>query len=133
VSHLLDVSLLLACAWETHARHRAARAWLESQSSFSTCTLSQLGFLRVSLTPAFRATFADAQAALSDIVERKGSRFLADDIPPSRLSPDTIATHADVTDAYLVELALIHRMKLATLDDALCAKAWAAGTAVNPL
>ena len=133
MSHLLDVSFLLACAWETHERHGAARAWLEKQASFATCTLSQLGFLRVSLTPAFRATFADAQAALADILERRGTRFLADDVPITRLSSYSIVTHADVTDAYLIELSRAHHLKLATLDDALCAKKWAAATAVNPL
>ena len=41
--------------------------------------------------------------------------------------------HAEVTDAYLVELARAHGLKLATLDHALCQKPWAAGIAENPL
>jgi len=44
-----------------------------------------------------------------------------------------LTSHAYVTDAYFVELARAHRLKLATLDDELCKKPWAAGIAENPL
>jgi predicted nucleic acid-binding protein len=49
----------------------------------------------------------------------------------ARLPP--LRTHADVTDAYLVEIAREHGLKLATLDDDLCKKTWAAGIAENPI
>jgi predicted nucleic acid-binding protein len=77
MSHLLDVNFLLACGWSSHARHTAARAWLEAQSSFTTSPLSELGFIRVSMTPAYRASFADAQSALADITSRPHARIVA--------------------------------------------------------
>ena len=131
MSHLLDVNFLLACGWSSHAKHAAARAWLETRSNFSLCPLSELGFIRVSLTPGYRATFADAQAALANITSRKQARFVSADLPAAKLP--TLASHADVTDAYLVKLARAHGLKLATLDDGLCQKLWAAGVAENPL
>jgi len=131
VSRLLDVSLLLACGWRSHARHAAARRWLERQSAYATNPLSELGFIRVSMTPGYRASFEDAQAALSNITSRAQARWLPADLPAFRLPP--VRTHAEVTDAYLVELARAHGLKLATLDDELCRKAWAAGIAENPL
>ena len=131
MSHLLDVNFLLACGWSSHAQHTAARAWLETRPSFTLCPLAELGFLRVSLTPGYRATFADAQTVLANISSRKQARFVSADIPASKLP--TLVSHADVTDAYLVELARAHRLKLATLDNALCQKSWAAGVAENPL
>jgi predicted nucleic acid-binding protein len=131
MSHLLDVNFLLACAWSSHAKHTAARAWLERQSAFATNPLSELGFIRVSLTPGFRASFADAQAALADITSRKEARWVSADLPAARLPH--LAGHADVTDAYLVELARAQGLKLATLDDHLCKKPWAAGIAENPV
>ena len=131
MSHLLDVSFLLACGWSSHPQHAAARAWLEAQSRFNLCALSELGFLRVSLTPGFRATFADAQAALGNITSRPQARLVSVDLSVARLP--VLISHADVTDAYFVELARAHRLKLATLDDRLCRKAWAAGIAENPL
>jgi predicted nucleic acid-binding protein len=39
----------------------------------------------------------------------------------------------DTTDAHLVTLAKRHGLKLATLDDGLIGKPWAAGIAENPL
>ena len=40
MSHLLDVNFLLACGWSSHARHTAARAWLEAQTSFANNPIS---------------------------------------------------------------------------------------------
>jgi toxin-antitoxin system PIN domain toxin len=131
VSHLLDVNLLLACAWQSHADHAKARAWLEKQASFATCALSQLGFLRVSMSPGYRAGFADALAALEDITSRRGAQFLADDLPAAALP--AVTSHADTTDAYLVALAKAHGLKLSTLDRQLCQKPWAKGIAEDTL
>lgn len=131
MSVLLDVNLLLACGWQTHAQHGAAVAWLDSVSEFHTCPLVELGFLRVSMSPGFRVSFADAAKALADIKARKGGRMLSDDLDTAALPQ--LAAHAEVTDAYLVELARSKGMRLATLDDSLCEKSWAAGVALNPL
>lgn len=131
MSFLLDVNFLLACAWQSHASHTKARAWLEAQSRFTTCPISQLGFLRVSISPGYRASFADALAALENIMERTGARILVDDIPASKVPH--VTSHADITDAYLVTLAKVHGLKLATLDQTLCGKPWARGIAENPL
>ena len=131
MSHLLDVSFLLACGWSSHARHAAARAWLERQPVFTTSPLAELGFIRVSMTPAYRASFADAQAALTDITSRKQARWVTAGLRAAHLPP--LDSHTDVTDAYLVGLARAHSLKLATLDDELCGKPWATGIAENPL
>jgi len=131
MSHLLDVNFLLACGWSSHSRHTAARAWLEARSSFTTSPLSELGFIRVSMSPGYRASFTDAQAALGNITSRPQARMVAVDLPVRKL-PE-LTTHADVTDAYLVELARAHGLKLATLDDVLWRKQWAVGMAENPL
>jgi toxin-antitoxin system PIN domain toxin len=131
VSHLLDVNFLLACAWQSHANHAKARAWLEAQTSFATCPITQLGFLRVSLSPGYRASFSDAMAALEDITNRKQAQFLADDLPGAKVPP--VTSFSDMTDAYLVALAKKHDLNLATLDAQLCGRPWAKGIAENPL
>lgn len=131
MSHLLDVNILLACGWSSHPHHQAACAWLDARPSFTTSPLSELGFIRVSMSPGYRASFADAQIVLSNITSRKQARRIAADVSVDKL-PE-LATHADVTDSYLVELARAHGLKLATLDDALCRKTWAVGVAENPL
>ena len=131
MSHLLGVNFLLACGWSSHVQHTAARAWLEAQPAFTGCPLAELGFVRVSMTPGYRASFADAQAALANITSRTQARWVSADLRAAKLSP--LASYTEVTDAYLIEMARAHGLKLATLDHDLCQKPWAAGIAENPL
>ena len=131
MKYLLDVNILLASVWRSHAQHSKVSAWLDRQVGFATCPIAQLGFLRVSLSPGYRAAPEDALTALGDLTSRKGSLFIADDLRPDRVP--VVASHSDVTDAYLVALAKAHGLRLATLDEGLCAKAWARGIAENPL
>ena len=128
MSHLLDATFLLACAWRSHTNHREARSWLERQRTFAPCPITQLGFLRVSLSPGDRASAPDALAELNDITRRKGAHFLTEGFPVERLPG--IESHSD---AYLVSLARHHLLKLVTLDTALCRKPWAMGIAKNPI
>jgi len=90
-----------------------------------------MGFLRVSMSPAFAASFADARTALEAILALKEHRFLTD-TTAARLLP-VLVSSADVTDAHLVRIAANSGLKLATLDEGLCRKAWAAGVAENPI
>jgi len=83
------------------------------------------------MSPAYRASFADALVALRNITSRSQARVVAADVPVARIP--VLTAYADVTDAYHVELARAHGLKLATLDDVLCRKPWAAGIAENPL
>ncbi len=68
MSHLLDINLLLACGWSGHTDHVRANRWLGSLTAFATAPLTQMGFLRISLSPGYGATFADAQAALGSLL-----------------------------------------------------------------
>lgn len=131
MSFLLDVNLLIACGWQSHNQHAEARKWLEAQASFATCPFSELGFLRVSLSPAFRAAWDDAKTVLDEILQLPGAQFVTADLNSKKLP--TLTSGYDVTDAYLIALSRAHRLRLATLDDSLCRKPWAAKVAVNPL
>jgi len=130
LSHLLDVNFLIACGWESHAEYLRASRWLSSAKSFATCPISEMGFLRVSLSPAFGASFEDAMAALDAIASMRTHRFLRDATRAQSLPP--VSTSKDVTDAHLVGLARRYRLKLATFDAALCDKEWARGVAEDP-
>jgi predicted nucleic acid-binding protein len=131
VSHLLDVNFLLASAWSRHTDHVAVNRWLNSATDFATAPVTQMGFLRVSLSPAYGASFGDAQTALRAILRLKAHRFLTDAVLADSLP--SLANGRDVTDAHLVRLASSHGLKLATLDTVLCKKSWAASIAENPL
>lgn len=127
---LLDVNLILASRWTTHANHSAAKAWIDSVDAFHTCPISELGFIRISLSGAYGATWEEAQETLKKLHARPGHQFLADDAD-GMSSPKT--SSKDTTDAHLVTLAKRHGLKLATLDGDLAGKPWATGIAENPL
>ncbi|HWB01444.1 MAG TPA: TA system VapC family ribonuclease toxin [Verrucomicrobiales bacterium] len=131
MSHLLDVNLLLACAWSTHPRHTEANLWLDAAAEFATAPITQMGFMRVSMSPAYQASFADALAGLQAILKLPSHRFLTDAVEANFLPP--VTRGGDVTDAHLVKLAAGHGFKLATLDNTLCSKSWATGIAEDPL
>ena len=130
MSHLLDVSFLVACAWETHQEWARGNQWLARAESFATSPACEMGFLRVSLGPAFGASFDDAIAAMDTILGMRNHRFVRDSTRAHALPP--VSTAKDVTDAHLVVLARTYRLKLATFDVVLCAKTWARGVAEDP-
>jgi len=127
---LLDVNLILASRWTTHPEHAAAKAWIDAVDTFYTTAITELGFVRISLSGAYRATWDEAQETLKKLHERPGHHFLPDDVdgvaPPKTGAKDT-------TDAHLVTLAKRHGLKLAMLDKPLTVQPWAAGVAQNPL
>ncbi len=90
-----------------------------------------MGFLRVSMSTAYGADFADARSVLQAILNESGHQFASDETQAASL-PELEGRH-DVTDAHLVCIARSHGLLLATLDDSLCKKNWARGVAVNPL
>jgi len=49
---LLDVNVILAAAWDTHPDHVAVRSCLTSCPEFYTCRITELGFIRVNMSPA---------------------------------------------------------------------------------
>jgi predicted nucleic acid-binding protein len=131
MSYLLDVNMLVTCAWHSHARHYEAKRWCRSLSRFATCSAAQMGFLRVSMSPAYKATFQDARNALADILRLPAHEFLIDDTTAAEL-PELKSRH-HISDAHLVALAERHGLLLATFDEPLCDAHWAAKIAVNPL
>jgi len=130
MSWLLDVNLLLASRWTTHPAHSAAQKWIDSTDRFYTSAITELGFVRISLSVAYGATWDETMETLKKLRARPGHQFLADDVDGLAL-PETGSK--DTTDAHLVILANQHGLKLATLDASLISKAWAAGVAENPL
>lgn len=130
MSYLLDVNVLLASRWQTHTDHEAVRDWLEGLPEFYTTPIVELGFMRVSLSPAYAATWKNAHRSLSDLLNRSSHRFLPDDVSGTD-SAET--SYKDSTDAHLVSLADRHGLRLATLDKALTKKPWATRCAFHPI
>lgn len=127
---LADVNLLLAYGWRSHPRHIECRAWFRGLPKYATCAITGLGFLRVSMSPAYRATFEDAARILSDLTESRAHVFLECNLPAAQAPP--VDSHKDTTDSYLVALARRNSMRFATLDEGILAATWAEGVAFHP-
>jgi hypothetical protein len=128
---LLDVNVLLACGWRSHADHGPLMGWLLQTDHWATCPLTESGFVRISMTAAYQAAFEDARKSLTTLCALQGHRFVSDDVHVALLP--ALSSYKDTTDAHLVTLAKRHGLKLATLDGTLVARPWAAGIAENPL
>src|ERR1044071_171434 len=111
MTHLLDVSTLVALIWPAHVHHSQALAWSKGKS-IAVCPLSELGFVRISTSPAFNASMADARKALVDFIKDEQPEFIPAD---ERVLDGTPApTSGKTTDWYLADLAAAHGMRLAT-------------------
>lgn len=128
---LLDVNVLLGCAWRNHADHGALLSWLVQVNDWATCPLTESGFVRISMTPAYRAAFEDARKSLASLRGLPGHRFVVDDVDAAGLP--ALTSYKETTDAHLVTLARRHGLKLATLDTTLILRPWAIAVALNPL
>ncbi len=121
---LLDVNVLIAMAWPTHRAHEKVQEWLarHAREGWATCPLTQTGFVRILSNPAFSPnalTPAHALALLHANLGHPAHRFWADELSfiqaLERFHP-RLAGHQQVTDAYLLGLAIHKRGKLATMD-----------------
>ena len=127
---LPDVNLLLAYGWRSHADHGKSRAWFAGLPGFATCPITELGFLRVSMSPAYRASFEDAMTVLNTLTTLGTAGFLSCDLPTAPMA--RVSRYKDTTDAYLVSLARQHGYRLATLDEGLLTAPWADGVVFHP-
>src|SRR5437867_4019837 len=121
---LLDVNTLVALLWTNHEQHDAARAWFlaHKRAGWATCPLTQTGFIRVSSNP---RVFPDAPSPgkaaeiLAANLGHANHHFWKDEIPFARaVAPfgAGLLGHQQVTDAYLLGLAIRKRGVLATFD-----------------
>ena len=128
--HLLDINVLIALAWPNHIHHEETTAWFESRAAlaFRTCPITQTGFVRISCNPAFTSgavTPEEALGLLHKVVELPGHSFWPDDLPLTNafLPPVLLSGHRQITDGYLLALAIAHDGLLATLDRGIIALA----------
>jgi uncharacterized protein len=103
--------------------HAAVRTWFAASaaSGWSTCPLTESGFVRVSSNPKVLANaigVEQARAVLRALREHEGHRFLRDDISLSDPGIPPLHGHRQVADAHLLALARRHETRLLTFDAA---------------
>jgi toxin-antitoxin system PIN domain toxin len=123
---LLDVNVLVAMAWPAHRAHVNVQHWLgrHAGEGWATCPLTQIAFVRILSNPSFSEnalTPTDALTLLKANLGHPAHRFWGDDISlKEALDPlaQKLTGHQQVTDAYLLGLAIHKKGKLVTMDRA---------------
>ena len=119
--YLLDVNTLIALAHTGHSSNPKALAWYvsvqRSATGLHTCSITELGFVRVSVVTGLQLDIASAKQALAELKSSSRVRFdlLSDDLGVAQL-PTFVKRPQSVTDGHLAELARRHSIQLVTLD-----------------
>jgi toxin-antitoxin system PIN domain toxin len=127
--YLLDVNLLLALSDPMHVHHEIAHRWFaeHGHQAWATCPITENGFVRIASHPRYPNRPGDVAAVLS-ILRRscaaEGHHFWAEDVSLREiLEPGYAVTPAQITDVFLLGLAVHNRGMLATLDQRIPASA----------
>ena len=122
---LLDVNVLIALFDEDHTHHVAASEWLEDNIThgWASCPLTQNGCIRIMSQPRYpnAVQISDILTRLRNAVSTDHHIFVPDDI--SLLDSDTIdhdrlLSPRQVTDVYLLALAVKNECRFVTFDSA---------------
>lgn len=122
--HLLDVNMLVALMWPAHAAHSDVQDWFSkhAKQGWATCPFTQAALVRILSNPSFSSDSVTPQQALTVLganLKHPNHKFWADDlsvvesVEPFR---QRLQGHRQITDAYLLGLAIRHKSKLATMD-----------------
>jgi len=121
VTYLLDVNALLALAHRAHVHHARVAAWvasLERTDVLATCSITELGFVRIAPQARLCPSVAVARDLLAQMRASTRPPFLrlVDGLGADTL-PDWADTPGATTDGHLSALAVERASRLATLDE----------------
>ncbi len=124
---LLDVNVLIALAYPPHVSHQKVSHWYDTEGmkAWASCPLTQTGFVRIVSNPAFSATIPDvseAVALLAGLIQSSGHQFWPDELPMTAAADmfgAKLVGHQQVSDAYLLAMAVKNKGQLVTLDRAI--------------
>ncbi len=121
---LLDVNVLIALLDDAHVFSRRVNEWLDAAPrAIATCPIVENGVVRIMSAPAYSATHRATPGQVVDglraVTEALDHAFWPDAV--SLLDSGVIDTsrlhgHRQITDAYLLALAVARGGALATLD-----------------
>jgi toxin-antitoxin system PIN domain toxin len=129
---LLDINFLVALFDEAHVFNERAHDWLAEQSKhgIATCPLTENGLVRMLANPAYSKL---VQVSPARVISRR-TRFIAhhdhafwpDDLTLRQaecVHADQLLGHRQVTDVYLLALAVRHGGRLVTFDQSVATQA----------
>jgi toxin-antitoxin system PIN domain toxin len=125
VRALLDINVLVALLDSDHVDHQRARGWIETEigQGWASCAITENGFVRIVSQPRYPSPVSPTQA-----IERlaRATRTEHHEYWPCSVSvlDDRIIERSQlhssrqITDAYLLALAVAHGGRLVTFDKA---------------
>lgn len=126
---LLDVNVLIALIDPGHMLHDRAHGWFDSSGkhSWATCPITENGVLRIVGNARYlnsRGTPAAVAAIMTGLRAHPGHEFWPDDISlldnqgvdHQRVALARLLDSRQVSDSYLLALAVAHQGQLATFD-----------------
>jgi uncharacterized protein len=127
VRALLDVNVLIALHDEDHVHHQRVQTWFSARpqsEGWASCPLTQNGALRILAQPSYPRPFPmqDLVARLRRSFGAAEHRFWPDDVSlldPASVDASRMHGPRQITDIYLLALAVRHAGRLVTLDAAI--------------
>jgi len=127
VVSLLDVNVLIALFDPTHVHHEAAHAWFGENAArgWATCALTENAVLRIFTNPSYpgrRTTLRDATSRLRQFCTSAQHAFWASSVSlldATRFRRNHVQGQQQITDVYLLGLAVDAGGRLATFDGAI--------------
>ena len=124
MTYLLDVNVLIALIDPSHIEFDRAHEWFDAigRHSWATSPMTENGALRVLSNPRYpnsSGSPAVVAQTLQELCTLSGHVFWSDDISlldPRRLDMSRLLATAQITDSYLLALAIAHDGQLATFD-----------------
>ena len=127
---LLDVNVLIALLDQAHPHHETASAWLKAsiKHGWASCPITQNGCIRIMS----QATYPGARPAaqimerLRGALDHSAHAFWPDDasIVDQKIVDGTrVHSARQITDTYLLALALKHNGRLVTFDSGIALSA----------
>ena len=124
MTYLLDVNVLIALIDPTHVNHEDAHAWFarEGHQSWATCPITENGVVRILSHPKYPnspGSPAVVGAVVARLRQHAGHVFWPDAISlldPAHVDTSRLLSPGQVTDSYLLALAVAQGGRLATFD-----------------
>lgn len=120
---LLDINVLIALLDPDHAFHQRAHDWWSVDTAWASCPLSENGLVRIMASPSYSTTSPFTVAGITrtfqTFVAGTNHAFWSDTvsiIDPGRFRHDGILSARQLTDLYLLALAVENGGCLVTFD-----------------
>lgn len=133
--YLLDVNALIALIDPSHVHHERAHSWFDTarDDGWLSCPTTQNGVVRIVSNPKYSNAqpVAVALRSLDSLTTVGAHEFLPDSLTllGAGINRERLSASSQVTDTYLLALAVSAQARLATFDRRMAASAAHGGAA----